>query len=98
MDTGFVMLLLFLVLGWASLLFATLYVIGRIIGGVGRGVASVFRPAGPVGSGRRLNPGRAGRVCPCPQCRRIEYRDAQYCSQCGAPLQETPARRRREAK
>jgi hypothetical protein len=86
MDAVAAVLLLMLLLGWASLLFVTFFVIYRVIGGIGRGVAAMFRPHRAGGGGRRLNPGGAARVCPRPQCRKVEYRDAFYCSQCGAPL------------
>ena len=90
MDTIVVVLLLILVLGWAAFLFTTLLVAGRIVGGIGRGVRSLFGPRRQGGSGRRLGSGRVGRVCPNPQCRKIEFRDAVYCSQCGTRFGEKP--------
>ena len=89
MDTVAVALLLILVLGWAAFLFATLLVLGRVVGGIGRVLTSLFKPGHRGGSGRRLYSGRVGKVCPNPQCRKLEFRDAVYCSQCGTRFGET---------
>lgn len=94
MNTVAVGVLLILVLGWAAFLFVAAYVVWRFVGGIGRSVASVFWPRRRGGSCRGLSPARGGRVCPRPQCRRIEYREAQYCSQCGARLVEASKGRR----
>jgi hypothetical protein len=88
-DTVAVALLLILVLGWAAFLFATLLVLGRIVGGIGRGLTSLLKPGRCGGSGRRLYSGRVGKVCPNPHCRKLEYREAVYCSQCGTRFNET---------
>jgi hypothetical protein len=96
MDAIAVVLLLVLVLGWAAFLFTALFVVGRVITGVGRGMVSIFQPRRRGGSGRRLSPGRRGRVCSHPQCRKIEYRDALSCSQCGTRLTEARIKNRPE--
>jgi hypothetical protein len=90
MHADVVVLILVLVLGCAAFIFGILYVIGRLIGGIGRGVISIFRSSRPGASAQRFNPCRKMRVCPRPECRKIENRDALYCSQCGARLTRRP--------
>ncbi len=87
MHADVVVFILVLLVGCAALLFGVLYLIVRALGGVGRGVLSMFGPSGA--SGRTMR-GRRALVCPRPQCRKVEYRDARYCSQCGERLVAIP--------
>ena len=75
-----------LVCGCAAFLFGVIYFVFSVVGFVGRGVFGLFRPHRPP-SGRRLMAKSATTLkCPREQCRKVEHRDAEYCSQCGAPL------------
>lgn len=76
-----------LVLGCAAFFFGVFYVFFRVIAGLGRGLARMVAPGRPAGTdpvGARHGPGY--RVCPRAQCRRVEYRPARFCSQCGCPM------------
>ena len=90
MHADVVVLILILVLGCAAFLFAVLYVIGRFVGGIWQGLVSIFRPTRRGVSGRSPYTSRAPRICSRLECRKIEYRDALYCSQCGARLTRRP--------
>ncbi len=73
-----------LLLGLVAFFFSFLYVIVRVVG-------VVFGTIGRLLGGSRALPpiGRkvsAGLVCPREVCRAIEFRDARFCSQCGARL------------
>ena len=85
-----------LVVGCAAFLFGILYLIGRLISGVGRCMMRAVRP------GRRQNAGtpvaRRSRiqVCPREQCQKVENRrDARFCSQCGTRLTGIPVDEKR---
>ena len=80
--------ILLVVVGFAAFFFSVIYMFCRFIAWIGRGVFGSSRrgPASqtdwacpPVRRARR-------RVCPNERCRNVEYRDASYCSQCGAAL------------
>lgn len=70
-----------LVLGITAFVFGIVHAVWRGLGFVAR---SVFgrRTATADGVGRKRL------VCPSDACRKVEYRDATYCSQCGARLVE----------
>ena len=89
MSADPLILVLVLVVGCAALLFAVFYVLGRVIGVVGKGVTTLFvgRPAKGQAA---LAPGGRELVCSREKCRKIELRNGRYCSQCGAPLVEAP--------
>lgn len=78
-------LIIFILLGCVAVVFGVLYLACRVIGGLGRGL---FRLAGCVTgadtAGRRRQ--ALARMCPRPQCRKVEYRQGSFCSQCGARL------------
>ena len=93
MHADAVAVLLILVFGCAAFLFGVLYVIWQGIGAAWRGLTGLGRARGAAcGPGvPTAEPG--GLVCPRPECRRIERREARFCSQCGARLTETPGDR-----
>ena len=80
-------LVMVLVFGCAAFLFGVFYLICWFVGGLGKGFVQLLRPRrlpnaadhGPAARG-------PGRVCSRDLCRNIEYRRANYCSQCGMPL------------
>ena len=80
---------LILIIGCAAFLFCVLYVFGRMFSIIGQGFMSMFRGGRPPSE-----PGgfRAGQVLICSreQCRKTEYRNGRFCSQCGAPLENAP--------
>jgi len=82
---------LMLVFGCAAFLFGLVYVLCALFASVGRGIWGLVRPLGRVGSGGCLSLGRGPLVCPRANCRKAEYRNARFCSQCGARLLETHA-------
>lgn len=86
MHGDLLLVVVILVFGCAAFLFGVIYLVCSVIGFVGRGV---FRVLGP--RRRATGPPEAGHrpktlVCPRAHCRKVEHRDASYCSQCGAPL------------
>ncbi len=92
MHGGDVLLVvLLLVFGCAAFFFGVICVFCHLFAWMGRGVAGIFRPHGSVGASARPGLGSRRRKCPNERCRRIEYRDAHYCSQCGTPLRRAPA-------
>ncbi len=85
-----------LLVGCAAFLFGILYLLARLIGGVGRCMMRM------VGLGRRQNPNGPVpptsriQVCPREHCGEKEYRtEARFCSQCGTPLTGVPAGEKR---
>jgi len=88
MHGDLLLVVLILVFGCAAFLFGLVYVVWCVVGTVGRGMWSLVRPRRHVGNpvcrgGRTF--GRAV-YCPRPNCRKAEYRNARFCSQCGATL------------
>jgi len=80
------LVIVILVFGCAAFLFGLVYVLCALFAAMGRGLLGLFRPLGHVG-------GRCGitsrpLVCPRANCRKAEYRNARFCSQCGARLVE----------
>lgn len=96
MHADVVVILLLLVFGWVACLFGVLYVAWQAISAGWRGLTGLFHLRRGV-SGRSCPPTtRAGAlVCPRPECRKIERREARFCSQCGARLTEMPGDRNR---
>lgn len=88
MQIDLVILPMMFLLGIGAAVFGVIYVVGRIVGGIGRGVGSLF--AQPHHRDSVSRPSAKGfRICWRQHCRRMEYRDAVYCSQCGARLSGT---------
>lgn len=85
MHGDLLLLVLMLVFGCAAFLFGLVYVVWCVVGTVGRGMWSLLRPWRPVRTERARTFGRAV-YCPRLNCRKVEYRNARFCSQCGAPL------------
>ena len=80
-----VVVVFILIVGCAAFLFGVLYLFGRVLGAIGRSFASIFRgrsATAPAGEPR----GKRGLICSREQCRKIEYRNGRFCSQCGATL------------
>ena len=85
-----------LVFGCAAFLFGLLYMIYRLISGVGRSMIQTLRPTRKANLDGPLTATSKQRVCPRQRCRKPEYRgEARFCSQCGAPLMDVPEGRRR---
>ena len=73
-----------LVVGCAAFLFGVVYLICRLLGGVGRCMMRIVRPGPGEAAGARAS---TIQVCPREQCRKSEYRsDARFCSRCGTRL------------
>ena len=75
---------LVLVFGCAAFLLWILYCLGWIAGKAGGGFLRLF------GGGRRFKTmQREARalICTNERCRKVEYREGRYCSQCGSPLE-----------
>ena len=86
MHADALLVILLLLFGLAAFLFAVIYMFCQFFAWVGRsllGLVSPDRPGGPVCPPRV---GSRPRVCPNERCRKVEYRAASYCSQCGTPL------------
>ncbi len=86
MHGDVLVVILLLVFGWAAFLFGVIYVLCKLTGWIGRGLRDVFRPSPRGETKRRSVSGPRPLVCPDLQCQKVEHRDAQYCSQCGARL------------
>lgn len=86
MPGDWLLVVLILVFGCAAFLFGLVYVVWCVVGAVGRGMWSLVRPGRSVETvGRGRTFGRAV-YCQRLNCRKVEYRNARFCSQCGAPL------------
>ena len=86
MHGDVLLFILLLVLGCAAFFFGVIYMLCKLIAGIGRGVFGVFKPRSSIEiRGRPMQASRQ-RACPNGQCRKVEYRDAHYCSQCGTRL------------
>jgi hypothetical protein len=85
-----VVIVLLLVCGCAAFLFGAIYLVCQLFIGLGRGLMSVVTPGKQRGASTvAARPGRA-LACPNSHCRKIERRPAQYCSQCGTSLSDSP--------
>jgi hypothetical protein len=86
---------LVLLLGCAAFVFSVFLLAWRFLGLLGRGLSRLFgvscRGARGAHSSALLRQARSlrrglttmERVCPRPECRKVEHRPARYCSQCG---------------
>ena len=86
MQGDLLLVALILVFGVAAFLFGLVYVVWCVVGTVGRGMWSLVRPRRSLGNGVRIRTFGRGVYCPRLNCRKVEYRNARFCSQCGAPL------------
>ncbi|MGB2985385.1 MAG: hypothetical protein WBE26_05830 [Phycisphaerae bacterium] len=86
MQGDVLLFILLLVLGWAACLFGVIYMLCRFVGWIARGAFGVSRKDTVVEAGGMCVRGSRQRACPNGQCRKVEYRDAHYCSQCGTRL------------
>lgn len=80
------LIVLLLVFGCAAFLFGVIYLFCQFFAWMGRGLLGMFRPHRPAAPVERRKIGSRPRVCPNERCRKVEYRAARYCSQCGTPL------------
>ncbi len=87
-DIG--VMLLVLVLGCAAFFFGILYAIARLLGAVRHAILSLLWPKRRPAATSRASNGHT-RLCSREQCRHAEHREAVYCSQCGALLDDAPA-------
>lgn len=86
MHGDLLLVVLILVFGCAAFLFGLVYVVYWVLGAAGRGLWSLVRPSQRGGAAMRIGWRSRPVFCPRPNCRKVEYRNASYCSQCGAPL------------
>ena len=80
------LVILILVFGWAACLFGVIYFVVRLVSLLGRKVLGVFKPDPLTSVPGQSMVGARRSICSRELCRKVEYRDARYCSQCGAPL------------
>jgi len=92
MQEGVFLVLIVALFALAALLFGLFTVLWGIVGGVGRGIARLFTGSDRTG---RSVPRRRGKplICPNERCKKVEYREAIFCSQCGRRLDRTGAER-----
>ena len=88
MQIDVVILPLMLLLGIAAAVIGVIYVIGHVLGSIGRGIGSLLGSPTQPESKFRTETERF-RICSRARCRKMERRDATYCSQCGAPLTDS---------
>ncbi len=81
------LVVLIVVFGCAAFLFGLVYVVCAVFAAIGRGFWGLVRPLGRIGPVGSLRPGGRPLVCPRANCRKAEYREARFCSQCGARLE-----------
>jgi len=88
MHGDLLLVVLILVFGCAAFLFGLVYMVWCVVGTVGRAMWSLVRPRRHVGTPSCRENRMFGRAvyCPRPNCRKAEYRNARFCSQCGAQL------------
>jgi hypothetical protein len=81
-----VLIVLLLVFGCVAFLFGVVYLLCQSFAWVGRGLLGIFRPCRRADEAGPRMPGLRSRVCPNERCRKVEYRKARFCSQCGTRL------------
>lgn len=88
MHGDLLLVVLILVFGCAAFLFGLVYMVWWVASTVGRGMWSLVRPRRHVGIPACREACTFGRAvyCPRPNCRKAEYRNARFCSQCGEKL------------
>ena len=86
MQADLLLIVVILIFGVGAFFLGIFYFVWKVLVGLGRGL---MRVCGGCQSSKR-GPARRYRshpvVCPMPECRKMEYRVANYCSRCGAPL------------
>ncbi len=85
MHGDLLLIALALVLGCAAFIIGTVYFVVRLMASAVRRLFGWPRPRA-VTSGSFLVGLRRGRICRHDRCRRVEYREARFCSQCGGSL------------
>ena len=87
MHVDALVIILVLVLGCAAFIFGVISLAWQALAWVGRGALGTVRPRRGGNTPPAGMTVRGGRVCPRPECRRVEKRrEARYCSQCGSPM------------
>ena len=86
MHGDLLLVVLILVFGCAAFLFGLVYVVGCVVTAVGRGMWGLFRPSRCSGPPAPARASSRPLRCPRVNCRKVEYRNARFCSQCGAPM------------
>jgi len=84
MQVDVIVILLIVVFGCAAFLFGVFYLVGHVVYSVWRGLVNLVRPGRASRHG--VTAEARQRICPRRGCRKIEHRDARFCSQCGSPL------------
>jgi len=86
MHADLLLVLLVIVFGCAAFLFGLVYIVGSLVGAIGRGFWGLLRPTrrstGGCASGTPEAARRRAHVCP--SCRNVEVRTARFCPRCGA--------------
>ena len=83
MQGDVLLVILLLGFGCAAFLFCVVYMVCQFLAWIGRGVMGVVCPRRTAARpGKRPSCSRP-QMCPNDKCRKIEYRNARYCSQCG---------------
>ena len=87
MHADLVLVLLVIVFGCAAFLFGLVYIVGSIVGMIGRGFWSFLRPTRRLGGGcgTRMRVAGGG-VRGCSACGNVDPRTARYCARCGSKL------------
>lgn len=80
-----------LVLGCIAFFFCVFMFAYRIMGSLGRGVGHIFTRNHRTALMNGPNTTKRVLVCPTVYCRKLEYRDAQFCSQCGTKFTKAPS-------
>lgn len=87
MHAEILIVLAILIFGCAAFLLGTFYLVCQLCSLVWRGMVGLVRPA-KGDTHDSWPPEESARVCPNPTCQHIEFRDARFCSACGARLVE----------
>lgn len=86
MQGDFLIVLLLVVVGCAALLFGVIYMFCQFFARIGRGLVGIIAPGRSAGSDGQVRRCSRPQVCQNKRCRKIEYRAARFCSQCGTRL------------
>lgn len=88
MQVDLLVFLIVLVFGLAAFILGVIALIWKAVSAVGM---SLVRLVTPGRKARAQAVRQAGLICRNPHCRKVEYRSARFCSQCGRPLWMEPS-------
>jgi len=92
MHGDLLLVALVLVLGCAAFFVGVIYLACNFFAAIGRSLLGLGRRRGATAGRCAGRFGRA-RVCPRERCRKVEYRPARFCSQCGARFSDAGGER-----